>query len=104
MITPPQVLIVNGTEVEVEMFENGQGAYARVGGQQFSMGGSDPERIAEFAWRAANPKPSPERVEAMRLAEKRGEKVCERCGGHGGWRGWPGFTCHECNGRRTIVI
>lgn len=95
--------IVNGVEITVELFDRPEGGgYVTVGDRKFSMGGKDPVAMAETGWKAANPKPTPERLEAMKLAEQRGEKVCDRCGGHGGWRGWPGWTCYDCDGRRTI--
>lgn len=95
--------LVNGTEVIVTPYSP-SGAYVQIGDRRLSMGGNDPEQIARTAWQAVNPKPTPERIEAMRLAEQRGEEICNRCGGHGGWSGWPGYTCFECHGRRTIAV
>lgn len=95
--------LINGTEVLVTP-ANPATAWAEINGKRLFMGGSDPQQIAQMAWKAINPKPSPERIEAMRLADERGEDVCERCGGRGGWHGWPGYTCFECDGRGTVAL
>lgn len=95
--------LIRGAEITVDRINPNQ-ARARVAGRSFTIAGPDDAKVAEIAWQAANPKPSPARLEAAELAEQRGEAVCEHCGGAGGWRGWPGFTCHECNGRRTVSV
>lgn len=101
-------MIPQSTEAVAEPIAGGKGGYRVTleDGRTCTTGGQSREGAIEAARgyfeNVDHPRPTPAVRKALALAEQRGEDVCGRCGGYGGSKHWPGFTCHECNGRRTV--
>ena len=95
-------ILIHGTEIQVTP-RAARMWTVDVNGSKFTLVGDTAQIAAEIGWKAAHPAPSPERIAAEQLATERGETVCDHCGGLGGWRGWPGFTCHKCDGHKTVA-